>query len=84
MRPSPLLQEKMPISTLELEEDEIIRRTLKSRFPGCPIGTVPIRRTQKEDLIRANLALSHYSPTPIALPNVTPPEGVHVCSLLLI
>ncbi|KAI3894338.1 hypothetical protein MKW92_011360, partial [Papaver armeniacum] len=27
--------------------------TLLSRIEGCPKGTVPIRRTTKEDLIRA-------------------------------
>ena len=86
MRLSSLLQEKMATSLLDQfkEEDEIIQRNSKSKFPGCSSGTVPIRRTRKEDLIRANSALRYYLPIPKDVPNVTPPDGVHVYFLLLI
>lgn len=83
MKPSSLLQEKMTMSSLELtEEDEIIlsNSKSKSKFRGCPSGTVPIRRTQKEDLIRANLPLRHYPPMPNALPSdFTPPTRHSLC-----
>ncbi|KAJ8433513.1 hypothetical protein Cgig2_006660 [Carnegiea gigantea] len=85
MKPSSLLQEKMTMSSLELEEeDEIIlsNSTSKSKFPGCPSGTVPIRRTQKEDLIRASSPLRNYPPMPNALPSdFTPPQGMHYAGL---
>ncbi|KAJ8438023.1 hypothetical protein Cgig2_030004 [Carnegiea gigantea] len=81
IKPSSLLQEKMAMSSLELKkEDEIILSNLKSKskFPICPSGTVPIRRTQQEDLIRANLAFRRNPPMPSALASVfTPTQGIH-------
>ncbi|KAJ8438021.1 hypothetical protein Cgig2_030002 [Carnegiea gigantea] len=81
MKPSLLLQEKMVMPTLELKEEDDINLSnskSKSKFPGCPSGTVPIRRTQKEDLIRANLPSRHNPPMANALPShVTAPQGVH-------
>lgn len=35
---------------------------------GCPSGTVPIKRTSKEDLIRAKLFLKSTQPTAAASP----------------
>lgn len=52
--------------------------SLKAGFKGekCPIGTVPIRRHSKEDLVRAKLFTKTYSSRISPLASEVP--GMHV------
>ncbi|XP_021730434.1 uncharacterized protein LOC110697361 [Chenopodium quinoa] len=69
MKPSSLLLEKLGMS---LDQEH----KLPSKVLQCPSGTVPIRRTRKEDLVTANAVLSHYR-TMTGGPPFTPSQGNH-------
>ena len=69
-----------PKMRMNVKEPSNMFRTLSLeaalKGEGCPIGTVPIRRTTKEDLIRAKLFTKRY--TSIISPLTTEKPGLHV------
>uniref|UniRef100_A0A803M0K6 Neprosin PEP catalytic domain-containing protein n=1 Tax=Chenopodium quinoa TaxID=63459 RepID=A0A803M0K6_CHEQI len=58
----------------KLKNHRIQVHKLPSKVTQCPPGTVPIRRTRKEDLVTANAVLSHYR-TMTGGPPFTPSQG---------
>ncbi|MCL7036721.1 hypothetical protein MKW94_000438 [Papaver nudicaule] len=61
------------------------RKMVNLRRANCPEGTVPIRRTSKDDLIRVKASMESYKPLiSIVRPDGTPveePPGRHVAAL---
>ena len=60
------------------DQDSRKPKELQRKFQKCPLGTVPFRRTRKEDLIRAEIALNLMRRTSLN-PSVTA-SNVHVSS----
>lgn len=75
MRPTSLpksVAEKRPSATRQRQ------KFVKSPFIDCPDGTVPIRRTRKEDLVRARSFEKNFTNSHI-LTKLSPGKHVSDC-----
>ncbi|GAB4858670.1 hypothetical protein Ancab_010142 [Ancistrocladus abbreviatus] len=52
-------------------------RQVRRHWPRCPPGTIPLRRTRKQDLIMARSVLDIYAARP-GWSTSAPPPGVHI------